>query len=1022
MKCSNGIILFLYIINVVITMPSTVTNAGSRIWNTVEQTQGLLDTIESKVDVLDNLIVASSIGTFTLLNAVLQKSCSLESIVDCSFTQVSAIDINLRTLNSLLDVVDNTVGTIKQSVDSIHINDFGGTWTAIAAIQETLCSKSELLLDNLDTIDSKIDVFVEQESAHFIATFTSLEAIADDVLDTLTEVQSINISANSQLDDISVMLQALKNKSRTICSRVDIVNTDLMIGFAGTFTALKSIENTEISIESAIDALYIRILSDSSGTSTSIDSLIKKIVTINSKVDVIDNNVSIVDRQMITIDSKADFFESKVCIVDSKVNRIDNRIRTTDSKVDTTIRLLRTIDSTLDIIDVSTIISKICTVDSKIDLINRQVSTIQSFVDTLIRDNLSIQSLVDRTDSFIDLSVLKVITVSSKVSILETRAITMDSKIDIFNSYVDIAQSKLDTLSELTIASKICRAESIIDKIDSTVDYLNPYAITINSKIDVVRYDVSLLDSMIDRVIRIRPTIESRVDVIDSLIDIALMKACTTISYVDLIDSKVDSNSLSGLSLNSRLDALSGDFQETWTALNVLNNAVRSVSNIVNTISSKIDFFIASPSVDFSGTFTALAALERKEITVQSKLDYANTTASSLSCISQSDLNGTYTMLDAITRKASGFCPKISSKIDGILDVLGSFGIPLFQSDVGTTGTTLSVAGRYFMTESIIFNPSTPGLAAITISANNVTLYMQRHTISQTGSTGSTTGIRLNNIVNTTYIIDGNIHDMTGNGIEVGKYNDNVFINGVNIADVGGNGIDFDISSTTIFIENTMVAGSGGDGINIDTASDVNIIECMLTDNGLSTTNKGVTLSNSTRVFVSYCMSTTNRGDGFHLVSTTTHFDTIVENCRSFENGGSGIYMARIKNSLIKGCMCSENASSGIEVHDCQYLDIFDNYCIDNRVDGIALATDSVGTNFCYVGGNSFLLTGSVNVHEKSGSGSNSILNNFALSVSGGDNFATDSHRTYMNFVTVDQSGTFPTTDLVKWYNVSMTT
>ena len=118
--------------------------------------------------------------------------------------------------------------------------------------------------------------------------------------------------------------------------------------------------------------------------------------------------------------------------------------------------------------------------------------------------------------------------------------------------------------------------------------------------------------------------------------------------------------------------------------------------------------------------------------------------------------------------------------------------------------------------------------------------------------------------------------------------------------------------------------------------------------------------------------------------------------------------------------MCSENGADGIRLTDCVNVEVIRNFCMDNVDDGIVLGTESTGSSDCYVAENSLLLTGSVNLREENGSGPNSILSNFALSASSGNNYVTDSGFTFLNTFVLDQgsSGSPP----IKWYNISMTT
>ena len=422
----------------------------------------------------------------------------------------------------------------------------------------------------------------------------------------------------------------------------------------------------------------------------------------------------------------------------------------------------------------------------------------------------------------------------------------------------------------------------------------------------------------------------------------------------------------------------------------------------------------------FQGTFTALDELQEKLCTVESKVLVAEINVGQFECIAQADLDGTFTMLDAICSKSVIIESKVDSTEITIADVADNFGIPIRQADVGTAGYTASDSGRYFLAENITFDPSTSGLAAITFDSDNIEFLMLRRTIKQTGVVSNVDGLRIAQGSQGIDIKDGSIRNFSGNGVAVETDGNDIFLRSMNIKDVGENGIDFDQSCTTIIIEDAMIAGCSGDGINIDSASDLIIRECMVTDNGLTTTNNGVTIDSCNRVVVSQCMTTTNRGDGFSFTSTSTAVDVVIQDCKAFENDVYGIIFSHVNDSVVKGCVCSENGADGIRVNDCINIEIIKNFCMDNTDDGIVLGTESTGSSDCYVAENSLLMTGSVNLREESGSGPNSILSNFALAVSAGNNYVTDSGFTFLNLFALDQgsSGSPP----IKWYNISMTT
>lgn len=1006
----------------VVSLASIISPNGNRMWDTVLLTESELDIIESKVDFVSEALFSDVSTTVTTLNNIFNQSCSAESVVDSAFMQTSSILQDFCTLDSFIDVLGNTVESIENTIQLIHIDDFGGTWTAIDDVQEVLCSKADNLYTLINMAESKVDYLINQDINNFSLLLSELELISGSLVSTLTTVEYIQDTLTMSFGDINTLLQTAKSLSQSISIKLSAIDTELTEGFIATFTTFNVLQNKMYAIESVMHDIDIIISLDGSTVTTTLLALLQTICTIESKIDAAYYCTSLIDPAIATIDSKSDVHLSKICFIDSSIDILNVLTQTINSKVDFIGKISNTIVSQIDAVDIVTVLSKVCAIDSNIDIIGANIINTNTIIDSIISKEPSLQLSVGTLDSYIDTSIEKLDTIISKIDIVRGNINTSFSRVAIVDSYVDIAQSKLNAIDETGLFSKICRADSQIDRLDSKVDYLNRYTYTLSSKIDAINTQESVLDSLIDIILFKHVTIGSGIDYIDSVIDISMMKACTILSNVDIVSSKIDVNITNASRLQSQLDSLHVNFQQTWTVLQAIQNQVRTASNTVVTINSKTDQFLANPFIDISATFTALAALDRLTMTIQSKMDFANTTASRLDCIKQSDLNGTYSMLDTMNIYASLIAAKSSSRVDIIIDLLDNYGTPLYQSDIGITGTFLSEEGSYFLAENIVFDPSSDGLAAITISVDNVTLNMLRRTVSLIGSKKAIDGVRIAQDVGSVTINDGSIRDFSGNGVETIGYSNGIFLNNMNIMGVYGNGIDIAQSCTAISIQNSMVASSRGDGVNVNNSSSITVHNCLLTDNGLSTTNNGLTINNSDRVFVSYCMSTTNKGDGFCFISSTTNQEIELYGNKSFKNGRNGIYMGHIFYSIIENCICSENSANGIGIYDCQYIDIANNYCMENSIDGIFLGTDFLGTSSCYVHGNSLLITGSVNLREGSGSGPNNILSNLALSVSGGNNYATESQRSYLNFITVDQSGAFPITDLIKWYNISMTT
>ena len=165
---------------------STITTSSPRIWDIVVQTGKTIDSMESKVDVLEQVLLSGFLGTFTILEYIENESCFQQSQLEGIVSEVDLIEANINSIESVIDIINNTAESIIHNLQVIHSDDFGGTWTEIKGIETTLCSKAALLFQDLYTVDSKLDLFVAQEQTHFIDTFTTIEDIADDVLNTLT--------------------------------------------------------------------------------------------------------------------------------------------------------------------------------------------------------------------------------------------------------------------------------------------------------------------------------------------------------------------------------------------------------------------------------------------------------------------------------------------------------------------------------------------------------------------------------------------------------------------------------------------------------------------------------------------------------------------------------------------------------------------------------------------------------------------------------------------------------------------
>lgn len=1017
LMCLFFIIIFSYV------KANTVSAAVPRLWDVVAQTEDLLQAIESKIDLIDDVQINDFSGTFTALQKIVDKSCTVQSIID----QVSgALENNeqaLLTACSTLEVIDMRIQETQTIATVINEIDFSGTWTLINAIEDSLCAKFTVMFSDFDRIESKIDNFSAQELNNYIDTFTTIEEIADDVYDTLTTIEFINVDVMSRFDSIDAMLTMVKQQTYSINSNIDIIDVSVANSFNSTFTVLEEILQKACTLESKVDALFDIEASDLDGTFTAINVLVQKSCTIESKIDISNDCISIIDDQIIILNEKSNTALSKLCVLDLDIETINSFVEIIDSKIDQIESQVCSLESAIENTDILlSIASKVCTIESTVENISGHMEYIESAVDSQATQIITIESYLDAIDGELAATISKACTIESKVDNLAAYSKTINSDIDSTLLVLETIESKISQIDMTSIIDKSCTLESKVDVLNEAVSCIDGTVLTISSQVDLVNSTVNMINSQIDDAEETALTIESVVELLGSNLDTIFLKTCTVVSTLDHVNSSIQIDQQCFVTIESYLDTMSIDFQETWTILSVIEEKACSVLDIVDTIDSKVDVLLENSGIDLSGTFTALADLEQKMCTVESKVDAAAITTLSLNCITQQDLNGTFTMLDAMYEKAYSAHSKLDVVTVNLADIVDSFGIPIRQEDVGTTGTILDIPGRYFLAENITFDPESPDLAAIVIDNDNIEFSMLRRTISQTGSVNNVDGICIAQGIRGVNITQGSLRNFTGNGVVLQNGASDIFLSSMNIKDVGKHAIDCAQTCTSIIIEDAMIGGSGGNGINIDAASDLIIRECIITDNGLSTTNSGIYINSCNRVLISECMTTTNAGYGYSFTSTATAVDIVLEKCKAYYNIDHGIFMSHVNSSVIKGCMSSENGGDGIRVNDCKNLEIIQNFCMDNTDNGIVLGTESVGSSNCYVAENSLLLTGSVNLKEESGSGPNSILTNFALSVNGGNNYATDSHRTYLNFVTIDQSGTFPTPQPIKWHNISMTT
>jgi parallel beta-helix repeat protein len=416
---------------------------------------------------------------------------------------------------------------------------------------------------------------------------------------------------------------------------------------------------------------------------------------------------------------------------------------------------------------------------------------------------------------------------------------------------------------------------------------------------------------------------------------------------------------------------------------------------IFETIESKV---CELALVDLSGVFTAIEELNQKTIINDSKIDILG----SLVDVINEDFFGTRTGFEQALSNVCILESEMQSATDNIIDANDAIGQFITDADVGLTGTTIGLPGKYILCEEI----NTTAAVAITIASDNVEL--------------SLNGFAIRNAV-------------IAIGINSGF--SNITIKEGFIVDVTGNGINVDTASCVTF-ENIWVDNASSNGFNIDTCSNVTIRSCQATicdisqvnisssdniliqnglfgDLGISTALAGITCSSSSRITIEKCVCSGNRDQGIQF----TNCDTFeIFNCMCSDNINEGINLTTCSNGLLRENFCIDNGSpGGINLlTNCTQIKLIGNICITNITANIALNT---ATN-CYIFENIALNPFSININESAG-GPNTFLSNWALASSAANNYPSTTST--INNVIIDQTGTFPS-EPTKWQNISMTT
>ncbi|MEX0849384.1 MAG: right-handed parallel beta-helix repeat-containing protein [Candidatus Dependentiae bacterium] len=411
---------------------------------------------------------------------------------------------------------------------------------------------------------------------------------------------------------------------------------------------------------------------------------------------------------------------------------------------------------------------------------------------------------------------------------------------------------------------------------------------------------------------------------------------------------------------------------------------------IFNTIESKV---CVLADTDLNTVFTVIEELNQKTSVNDSNVDTLDSLVDSI--------NEVRTDFEQALSNVCLLESEIQSAADNVIDANDAIGQVITDADVGLTGTTIGLPGKYILCEEI----DTSAAVAITIASDDVELNFNGFAIRN-----AAIAIGINSGFSNITVKNGFVVDTTGNSIDVDTASSVTFEN-IWIDNSSSNGFNIDTCSN-VTIRSCLAARCITNQVNISSSDNILIQKCLFGDRAASGTAAGIACSSSSRITIQKCNMSNNLGRGIEF-----------SNCDTFE---------------IFNCMCSANSLEGIRLTTCSNGLLRENFCIDNDTQGIHLLTNGTQIKLignicsgsvslsegirlnevtnCYVFENIALGNSNTNINESAG-GPNTFLSNWALGNSSSSNYISTTST--INRVTINQ-GISSSSQPTKWQNIDM--
>lgn len=268
---------------------STIVQSDRRAWEIASDVYDLSQSIESKLCILIGSLSLECVNTVTTLQIIENKS---EIILSTAQSINSALDViliqeDVYTIQSKVAVITSEMDIINKDLDVIRVNDFGGTWTALEALSVNACNVFESVFDDLLVVNSKIDILIQDNMAQFIATYTKIQELSLDVIETMTKMSLFSQNVNTTFLELDSIVDIFVQNILMIESNVCTLQVDIQNCFLATLTTTNSIVSTVCTIESSVDSIKDTLVIDFNQSFTVLSVLQEKTNSMNSNIDTI---------------------------------------------------------------------------------------------------------------------------------------------------------------------------------------------------------------------------------------------------------------------------------------------------------------------------------------------------------------------------------------------------------------------------------------------------------------------------------------------------------------------------------------------------------------------------------------------------------------------------------------------------------------------------------------------------------------------------------------------------------------